>query len=59
MTTIPVIDRSAMTAPAPRPTYLFFHPAAYRAGVAYERLVSRSDRLAGLRANLLGVLEAV
>lgn len=42
----------------PRPTYLFFHPAAYRAGVAYERLVARSDLLAGLRANLLGVLEA-
>lgn len=42
----------------PRPTYLFFHPAAYRAGVAYERLVSGSERLAGLRANLLGVLEA-
>jgi SAM-dependent methyltransferase len=43
----------------PKPAYLFFHPLAYRAGIAYERLVQRFDRLQSLRANLIGVLEAV
>jgi SAM-dependent methyltransferase len=43
----------------PKPAYLFFHPAAYRAGIAYERLVSRSDRFRDMRANLIGSLRAV
>lgn len=43
----------------PKPAYLFFHPLAYRAGISYERLVSRFDRLKDLRANLIGVLQAV
>jgi SAM-dependent methyltransferase len=43
----------------PKPAYLFFHPLAYRAGIAYERLVSRSERLRDLRANLIGALLAV
>jgi SAM-dependent methyltransferase len=43
----------------PKPAYLFFHPLAYRAGIAYERLVSRSERLSDLRANLIGSLLAV
>ena len=42
----------------PKPAYLFFHPIAYRAGIAYERLVSRHDWLAGIRCSLIGVLEA-
>lgn len=42
----------------PKPTYLFFHPLAYRAGIAYERAVGRVEALAGLRANLIGSLEA-
>jgi SAM-dependent methyltransferase len=42
----------------PKPTYLFFHPLAYRAGIAYARLVSRTDRFRDLRANLMGVLQA-
>jgi SAM-dependent methyltransferase len=42
----------------PKPAYLFFHPLAYRLGVAYERVVRRIDRLQGLRANIIGVLEA-
>jgi SAM-dependent methyltransferase len=41
----------------PKPAYLFFHPLAYRAGIAYERLVARFDRLQGLRSSLIGVLE--
>jgi SAM-dependent methyltransferase len=43
----------------PKPTYLFFHPLAYRAGIAYGRLVSRTERLRDLRANLIGTLRAV
>jgi SAM-dependent methyltransferase len=43
----------------PRPTYLFFHPLAYRAGEAYRRLVTRTDRLADLRCVIVGDLEAV
>jgi SAM-dependent methyltransferase len=55
--------RAAMAAagfPAPtisfleaQPGYLGFHPAAFLAGVAYERLVNRSRRLEGLRATML------
>jgi transposase len=42
----------------PQPTYLFFHPLAFRAGVAYQRIVSGSERLAGLRCVIVGELEA-
>jgi SAM-dependent methyltransferase len=41
----------------PKPAYLFFHPVAYRAGIAYERVVARHDWLSGLRCSLIGVLE--
>jgi SAM-dependent methyltransferase len=41
----------------PKPAYLFFHPWAYRAGIAYERLVRR-PWLRGFRANLIGALRA-
>jgi SAM-dependent methyltransferase len=43
----------------PKPAYLYFHPLAYRAGIAYERLVMKVEQLKGLRANLVGVLQAV
>jgi ubiquinone/menaquinone biosynthesis C-methylase UbiE len=43
----------------PKPAYLFFHPLAYRLGISYERFVGRFDRLKDLRANLIGVLQAV
>jgi SAM-dependent methyltransferase len=36
-----------------RPTYLAWHPIAYRAGIVYERLVNHFDALARFRANLL------
>jgi SAM-dependent methyltransferase len=42
----------------PKPSYLFFHPLAYRAGIAYERLVSRAQSLRDLRCVIIGVLEA-
>lgn len=42
-----------------KPTYLALHPLAYRAGIAYERLVNRFDALARFRVNLLVDLEAV
>lgn len=42
----------------PKPSYLFFHPLAYRAGIAYERLVSRTEALRKLRCVIIGVLEA-
>jgi SAM-dependent methyltransferase len=42
----------------PKPSYLFFHPLAYRAGIAYERLVSRVHALRDLRCVIIGVLEA-
>jgi SAM-dependent methyltransferase len=41
-----------------RPSYLAWHPVAYRLGIAYERAVNRVALLAGLRANLLVDLEA-
>jgi SAM-dependent methyltransferase len=41
-----------------KPDYLFFHPVAYRAGVAYQRLVDRSPRLAGLRVQLMVAMRA-
>lgn len=41
-----------------KPDYLFFHPAAYRVGVAYQRVVDRSERLAWLRVQLLVAMRA-
>jgi SAM-dependent methyltransferase len=41
-----------------KPAYLFFHPIAYRAGIGYERLVHRFDRLKDLRSVIIGVFEA-
>jgi SAM-dependent methyltransferase len=42
-----------------RPSYLAWHPIAYRAGIVYERLVNRFGALARLRANLLVDLVAL
>jgi SAM-dependent methyltransferase len=42
-----------------KPDYLFFNPLAYRAGIAYERLVNRYERFRYLRCALLGVFRAV
>jgi SAM-dependent methyltransferase len=42
-----------------KPDYLFFHPAAYAVGIAYERIVNRFDALANLRVQLLADLEAI
>jgi len=42
-----------------KPSYLVFHPLAYRVGIGYERLVNRFDLLQGLRSNIIGVFEAV
>jgi SAM-dependent methyltransferase len=42
-----------------RPSYLAWSPIAYRAGIAYERLVNGFDALARFRANLLVDLVAV
>jgi SAM-dependent methyltransferase len=42
-----------------KPTYLALHPLAYRAGIAYERLVNRFGALARFRVNMLIDLEAV
>jgi SAM-dependent methyltransferase len=42
-----------------KPDYLAFHPWAYRAGIAYERVVNRFEMLAGMRVQLLADLEAV
>ena len=39
----------------PEPEYLAFHPLAYAAGVAYERLVNRLEALAPLRVSILAV----
>ncbi|HEV8421601.1 MAG TPA: class I SAM-dependent methyltransferase [Actinomycetota bacterium] len=43
----------------PRPLYLSFHPLTYRLGISYERLVRSFDHLKDLRANLIGVLQAL
>jgi SAM-dependent methyltransferase len=43
----------------PKPDYLFFHPLAYRVGIAYERLVDSTSRLADLRCVIVADLEAV
>jgi len=42
-----------------KPAYLFFHPIAYRAGIAYERIVNRFRVLQDLRCNIIAVFEAV
>lgn len=42
-----------------KPDYLFFSPLAYRAGIAYERLVNRFEVLAPFRVQLIADLEAV
>ena len=41
-----------------KPAYLAWHPLAYLAGIAYERLVNRFELLATFRANLIVDLEA-
>ena len=43
----------------PPPAYLYFHPLAYRVGSAYGRLVTSTERLAGLRCVIVGDFEAV
>jgi SAM-dependent methyltransferase len=43
----------------PKPDYLFFNPLVYRAGMAYERIVSSTEMLAGLRCVIVGDLVAV
>jgi hypothetical protein len=42
-----------------KPDYLYFHPWAYRAGIAYERLVNRFDALARFRVQPIADLEAI
>lgn len=42
-----------------KPDYLFFSRLLYRAGIAYERAVSRWDALADLRVQFIADLEAV
>jgi SAM-dependent methyltransferase len=42
-----------------KPDYLVFHPALYRAGIAYERLVNRYEVLRRFRVQLIADLEAV
>jgi len=42
-----------------KPDYLVFHPALYRAGIAYERLVNRFEVLRRFRVQLIADLEAV
>ena len=41
-----------------KPDYLVFHPALYRTGIAYERLVNRYDALRRFRVQLIADLEA-
>jgi len=42
-----------------KPDYLYFHPLAYRAGIAYERVVNRWPSLARFRVQIIADLEAV
>jgi SAM-dependent methyltransferase len=42
-----------------KPDYLLFHPLAYRAGIAYERFVNRSEAFARFRVQLIADLVAV
>ena len=39
------------------PSYLVFHPAAFVAGVVYERVVNRYSSLSFIRANIFGRLQ--
>ncbi|HUY24986.1 MAG TPA: hypothetical protein VMV09_06755 [Candidatus Saccharimonadales bacterium] len=41
----------------PDPGYMRFNPAAFMAGVGYERIVNRFPRLAGYRLILLARME--
>lgn len=40
------------------PSYLMFHTVPFLVGVLYERIANSSDRLAGIRANIFGRLDA-
>jgi SAM-dependent methyltransferase len=51
------VERLALV--EPKPTYLSFHPLAYRAGIAYERLVAGSERLRDLRCVIVAEFRAV
>lgn len=42
-----------------KPDYLFFSRLLYRAGIAYERAVSRWETLSGIRVQVIADLEAV
>jgi SAM-dependent methyltransferase len=42
-----------------KPDYLYFHPLAYRAGIAYERAVNRWSFLAPIRVQIIADLVAV
>lgn len=42
-----------------KPDYLAFHPWAYRAGIAYERLVNRYGALEDLRVQILADLQRI
>jgi SAM-dependent methyltransferase len=42
-----------------KPDYLYFHPLAYQAGIAYERVVNRWGSLARFRVQILADLQAV
>ena len=42
-----------------KPDYLAFHPLAYLLGIAYERVVNRSERFAGARVQLIADFEAM
>ena len=39
------------------PSYLMFHPTAFKLGVAYERVVNRYEKLYFLRSNIFGRLQ--
>ena len=51
-------DESRLVLVEPKPDYLTFHPLAYRAGICYERVVNRSERLRDLRCVIVGDLVA-
>ena len=42
-----------------KPDYLYFHPLAYRAGIAFERVVNRWPALARFRVQIIADLVAV
>lgn len=39
----------------PRPMYMLFHPVAFAAGVAYERVVNSTEHLRSLRHTMIGM----